>query len=66
MTYGYGISILCLWREVGSTGVIDQNMMVILSGTIIAAAMITFFVSFIDSSMILRFCFSQVAHAVVF
>ena len=52
MTYGYGISILCLWREVGSTGAIAQNMTVRLSGIIIAAAMIILLVSFIGSSMI--------------
>ena len=52
MTYGYGISILCLWREVGSTGAIAQNMTVRLRGSSIAAAIITFFVPFIDSSMI--------------
>lgn len=48
------------------TPFVAHAMIVRLSGIIIAVAMIILFVSFIDSSMILRFCFSQVAHAVVF
>ena len=67
MTYGYGISILCIWRMVGlGTPFVAHAMIVRLSGIIIAVAMIILFVSFIGNSTILRFCFSRVAHALVF